>query len=85
MVLLILLAVPLTVPKILGIQIYAVLSGSMEPEYRVNSVIYVKPCEPSQVAEGDVITFHLIGETDIVMTHRVVSIDQENSLRPLIC
>ncbi|NTV78484.1 MAG: signal peptidase I [Clostridiales bacterium] len=78
MVLLILLAVPLTVPKILGIQIYAVLSGSMEPEYQVNSVIYVKPCDSTKVNEGDVITFHLIGETDIVMTHRVVSIDQEN-------
>ena len=78
MVLSILIAVPLTVPKILGIQIYAVLSGSMEPEYLVNSVIYVKPCEPSKVEAGDVITFHLLGETDTVMTHRVVSVDTEN-------
>ena len=78
MVLSILIAVPLTVPKILGIQIYAVLSGSMEPEYLVNSVIYVKACVPAQVEAGDVITFHLLGETDTVMTHRVVSVDAEN-------
>jgi sortase B len=71
----ILVYVPLTVPKLFGIEIYAVESGSMEPNYPVGSVLYVKSASASEVAVGDAITFALGTNTDLVMTHRVMAID----------
>ena len=36
----------LTVPKIFGYEIYNVISGSMEPEIPVGSLILVAPSQP---------------------------------------
>lgn len=77
MLLVILFTAPLTIPKLFGIQIYAVLSGSMEPEYPIGSVVYVKTVQPEQIQVGDVITFQLPEEADVVMTHRVVEMDTD--------
>lgn len=60
---------PLTLPRLLGYGIYEVVSGSMEPEIPVGSVIYVKAAAPGDIAEQDVIAFQS-GES--VVTHRVV-------------
>ena len=61
-----------------GIKIYAVLSGSMEPDYKVGSLIYVKNVDPSDLKEKDVITFKT--EKGIVVTHRINEISyDENS------
>ena len=79
-IMLILFTAPLTLPKLLGYQIYAVLSGSMEPEYPVGSVVYIKEEAPGNIQVGDVITFHLPEEANVVMTHRVVRIDAINSV-----
>lgn len=65
----------LLIPRVFGYQIYAVLSGSMEPCYHVGSVIYVKEASADQIKEGDPVAFHS-GE-NVIVTHRVVSIDQE--------
>lgn len=62
--------------RLFGIQVYSIISGSMEPEYPVGSLIYVKPAEASEIRVGDVITFVLPNETPA--THRVVEIDAEN-------
>lgn len=59
---------PLTVPRLMGYEIYEVVSGSMEPEIPVGSVIYVKAAEPGTIAAGDVIAF---GRNGSVVTHRV--------------
>lgn len=59
---------PLTVPRLMGYDIYEVVSGSMEPEIPVGSVIYVKAARPEEVEAGDVIAFHRDGT---VVTHRV--------------
>jgi len=75
MLLVILFTAPLTIPKLFGIQIYAVLTGSMEPEFPTGSVVYVKAMQPEQIVVGDVITFQLPEEADVVMTHRVITID----------
>ena len=64
------------VPKIMGNDIYAVMSGSMEPYYHVGSVVIVdKHVEPEEVQIGDPITFHLGNGS--VATHRVIDIDPE--------
>ena len=60
---------PVTVPRLMGYEIYNVVRGSMEPEIPVGSVIYVKAAAPEEVREGDVIAFWSNGS---VVAHRVV-------------
>jgi len=69
-------AVLLVGVRIFGIQVFSVISGSMEPEYPVGSLIYVKEVDPSEIEVGDVITYVLPSETP--STHRVVRIDAAN-------
>ena len=58
--------------KLLGFQIYTVISGSMEPNYHVGSLIYVKQVNPSTLKKNDTITFKL--GTDTIATHRIIEI-----------
>ena len=55
----ILVGVLLSVPKLWGFQIYAVTSGSMEPEIHIGDVIYVKSIPFQNISTGDVITFSM--------------------------
>lgn len=59
----------ITVPRLMGYQIYNIVSGSMEPEVPVGSVIYVGGTAPEDIQEGDIIAFQS-GES--VIAHRVV-------------
>ncbi|SRR5699024_8230480 len=65
----------LIIPKLMGYEEMAVLTGSMEPNYPVGSLIFVKEIEPDQLEVGDVITYRL--DSDTVVTHRIVEIDKE--------
>lgn len=76
MVVAIVLALALVGVRVIGLDVYTVLSGSMEPTYHTGSVIYVKPCEASEVQVGDPITF-VLNEDLVVATHRVIEIDVE--------
>jgi len=69
------LAILLVGVKLFGIEVYAVLSGSMEPEYPTGSLIYVKEIEPEQLELRDVITYRIAGNN--VATHRIVGINEE--------
>jgi signal peptidase len=71
-----LLALLLVGARILGLQTYVVLSGSMEPDYPTGSLIYVREVDRFEVQPKDVITF-MINETTVA-THRVVAVDGEN-------
>lgn len=64
--------------RVVGLQVFTVLSGSMEPTYHTGSVIYVKKVDPFTIEEGQVITFMM--DEDTVATHRVVGIvpDEED-------
>ena len=64
------LCLPLTAPRLMGYEIYHVISGSMEPQIPVGSVIYVAAAAPEDVLENDVIAFW---SNDSVVTHRVMS------------
>ncbi len=68
----VLFAILLVGVRIVGLQVYTVLSGSMEPEYPTGSLIYVKKIDPYEIKENQVITFMLDKYT--VATHRVVGI-----------
>ena len=74
----VLFALLLVGARLFGIQVYSVVSGSMEPEYPVGSLIYVKKVTPDEVQIGDVITFVLSNKTPA--THRVINIDRETQL-----
>ena len=70
------LCLMLAVPRLLGIQSYTVLTGSMEPSIPVGSLIYAKYTEPQTLAEGDVIVFN-DSNASIPVTHRVVENDTQ--------
>jgi len=72
-VVVVILALLLVGARILGLQVYTVLSGSMEPTYHVGSVIYVKPIDTDKITVGMPITF-VLDESGTVATHRVVEI-----------
>lgn len=76
LIVLALLAGVLIIPKVMGYEEMAVLTGSMEPEYPVGSLIYVKEKDPETLQVGDVITYRL--SEDTVVTHRIVEIDTED-------
>ncbi len=71
------LAVLLMGARIIGLQVFNVVSGSMEPKYSVGDLIYVKAAQPQDVQVNDVITF-VLNEDLVVATHRVIAIDKEN-------
>lgn len=64
--------------KLIGLDTYIVLSGSMEPHYQTGSLIYVADADVNNLSEGDVITFQLFGGT--VATHRIVEVVSEDGL-----
>lgn len=70
--LVVLLAIALVGVRLLGFQVFTVLSGSMEPAYRVGSLLYVKEVDYKALQSGDVITFLL--DEDTVATHRIVEV-----------
>ena len=76
-VLVVLFAVFLMGSRIVGLPVFNVISGSMEPTYSVGDLLYVKTVDPDSVKVGDPITF-VLNEDLVVATHRVVKIDSEN-------
>ena len=68
------LAVLLLGGRLLGWQVFTVVSGSMEPVYHVGDLLYVRPAEPADLQPGDVITF-VMNEQLVVGTHRIVEVE----------
>lgn len=56
------------VPMIFGSKPVVVLSGSMQPTYKVGTIIYYKPVPQEEIHAGDVITYQM---GDTMVTHRV--------------
>ncbi len=72
LVLVVVAAILLVGVRLVGIEPYTVLSGSMEPTYHVGSLIYVKKVDPLTLKVGDPVTF-MINERTIV-THRIIEV-----------
>ena len=68
----VILALLLVGARLIGLHVFSVLSGSMEPTYHFGSLIYVKNVDPYELKSGDVITFML--DEDTVATHRIVEV-----------
>lgn len=67
-------AVLLMGARLIGLQVFTILSGSMEPNYSRGDLIYVQKVDVNSIQENDVITF-VLNEDLVVATHRVVRID----------
>ncbi len=76
-ILVVIFAIFLMGSRLVGLQVFNVISGSMEPTYSVGDLLYVKSVDPDSVKVGDPITF-VLNEDLVVATHRVVAIDSEN-------
>ena len=76
--LIVIVALMLVGARLIGLQVFTVLSGSMEPTYHVGSLIYVKDVDPFELESGEVITFML--DENTVATHRIVEVvpDEED-------
>ena len=62
------------IPVLFGYHPVVVLSGSMEPTYKVGSVLYYKEVLEKDLKKGDVISFSL--EKNQLVSHRIVSIEE---------
>lgn len=69
----IILAIALVGVRLIGLQVFTVLSGSMEPTYQTGSLIYVKSIDAADIEVGTPLTF-VLDEHLTVATHRVVEV-----------
>lgn len=60
---------PLSVPKLLGYQVYDVVSGSMAPAIPVHSVVLVQPAAPEELQPGEIVAYR---SGSSVVIHRLV-------------
>lgn len=58
-----------TVPKLLGYQIFHIVSGSMVPKIPVGSLVYIQEEDPYNIEKGEIIAFY---KDNSVVVHRVV-------------
>ena len=74
----VLLAIASVGVRLIGLEPYVVLSGSMEPTYHVGSLIYVKSVDYKELKVGDPITYMI--SQDTVVTHRIIEVlvDEED-------
>lgn len=63
------LMLPTFVPRLMGYEVYNVVSGSMAPTITTGSMVLVEPAVAKDVQEGDIIAFF---DGASVVTHRVV-------------
>jgi signal peptidase len=67
-------------PRVFGYQMYIVLSGSMSPAFDAGSLILLKPENPENIVEGDIITFRPSSGEGALTTHRVVQVNRDGGL-----
>ena len=60
---------PLSVPKLLGYQVYDFVSGSMDPAIPVHSVVLVQPAAPEELQPGEIVAYR---SGSSVVIHRLV-------------
>ncbi|WP_449536946.1 signal peptidase I SipW [Ferdinandcohnia sp. Marseille-Q9671] len=67
-------------PKVFGKELLTVLSGSMEPAIQTGSIIAITPTEDSTIyKEGDVITYRSLDDPNVLITHRIMEVQEVDS------
>ena len=77
LIILMLIAAVIFVPKLFGIEPLIVLSGSMEPTYPTGSLLYVKEIDREDVKEKVPITFYR--DESMLVTHRVIEVKEDGT------
>lgn len=67
--------------NIFGIEVLTVLSGSMEPGIKTGSIIIGKTVTENKESftVGDVITYKSLEDPNVLITHRIVEVEQRGS------
>lgn len=61
------------IPSVLGFQLFAIESGSMEPTLKIGAVIVSrKPKDPEMLTENDIVTFRTLA--NVIVTHRIIEV-----------
>ena len=68
-VILLAVCLPLSGPKLLGYQVYDVVSGSMDPAIPVHSVVLVQPAAPEELQPGEIVAYR---SGSSIVIHRLV-------------
>ena len=67
--------------SLFNFRIFTVISGSMEPKYKIGDVLISVETDPKDIKVGDVVSYH--GEKrdlkDKVVTHQVISIEKDDA------
>lgn len=71
------LAIALVGVRLVGLEPYVVLSGSMRPAYEVGSLIYVKSVDYKELKAGTPITYMISDDT--VVTHRITEVVHDDT------
>lgn len=67
-------AVAIVVPRLTGAVPLTVLTSSMEPSLPPGTLIVVQPVDPDDLVIGDVVTYQIRSGEPAVITHRIISI-----------
>ncbi|WP_228479744.1 signal peptidase I [Microbacterium abyssi] len=73
-VVMVVLAVAIVIPRLLGAVPLAVLTSSMEPTLPPGTLVVVKPVDPEALGVGDVVTFQPVSDDPLLVTHRIVGV-----------
>ena len=73
-VIVVVVAAALVGMRLAGFRTFTVMSGSMEPNYPVGAMIYVRPVDYQSLKVGDVISY-VANDDKVVVTHRIVDIE----------
>lgn len=69
----VIMMLPPVIMPMVGVELYEVLTGSMEPEIPVGSLVSVSDTNASELSAGDIITYGGGGlSKSAIVTHRVV-------------
>jgi signal peptidase I len=69
-----------TVPRVVGVTPFTVLTGSMEPALDPGDVVLSAKRSPLDVRPGDVVTFHDPSRDGELVTHRVESMRRDGAM-----
>lgn len=75
-------ALSISATRLFGLQVYGMLTGSMEPVYPTGSLIYVRQINTDKLEVGDVISFRI--SKNVTVTHRIVELVPDESNPGLI-
>jgi len=78
---------PDEVPAVFGVAPLIVQSGSMDDGVarviKVDDLILVRQVDPDTLKAGDIVAFQPVGQ-QVVITHRIVEVDEEGSVRKFV-